>query len=137
MTPLRPATRFLGARHAVTLIRIPRIKFCLPLERRMYTCANCQKSTLTVNLTPLESTSTKFPVTVANKGLTKTLNPLDATFTNFRGVPFDTACRHSAPLVAGQHAAPPRITPPTQPVLAVVTSQQSPVTIPPPQVTAP
>lgn len=44
----------------------------------------------TVNLTLLNATLTKFSPNAANKGLTNTISPLEATFTSFVGWPFNT-----------------------------------------------
>ena len=71
--PHRPAAPlFVGARHAVP-VRPPRHK--LPL---------------TVSLTTLEATLTALAATIANKGLTKIVSPLDATLTKYEGVPVES-----------------------------------------------
>ena len=49
-----------------------------------------RKRTRIVDLTPVESTLTRFPITIATKGLTKNISPLDATLTKKRGAPVDT-----------------------------------------------
>ncbi len=50
------------------------------------TCANPVGVTATLALTPLAATLMDLPASVANKGLTAWLSPLDATFTKNRGV---------------------------------------------------
>jgi hypothetical protein len=71
--PRRPAPPlFVGARHAVP-VRPPRRKW-----------------TPTVSLSPLEATLTAFAATIANKGLTKIVSPLDATLTKYEGVPVES-----------------------------------------------
>ena len=71
--PRRPAEPlFVGARHAVP-VRPPRHK--LPP---------------TVNLTLLEATLTALAATIAKKGLTKFVSPLDATLTKYEGVPVES-----------------------------------------------
>jgi hypothetical protein len=60
----------------------------------------------TASLTPLNVTLTGFPVAVVNKRLTKTLSPLNATFTKYQGGPFDISVRISIRIVVAQHAAP-------------------------------
>jgi hypothetical protein len=71
--PRRPAAPlFVGARHAVP-VRPPR-----------------HKLSPTVNLTTLEATLTALAATIANKGLTKIVSPLDATHTKYKGVPVES-----------------------------------------------
>lgn len=44
----------------------------------------------TVNLTPSDATFTRFPVTIAIKGLTHGISPLHATLTIKQGGPFES-----------------------------------------------
>ncbi len=59
----------------------------------------------TVNLNPLEVTFTAFAATIANKGLTRIANPLNATLTKEDGGPLDTSRRISIHLVGPRHAS--------------------------------
>ncbi len=51
------------------------------------TCPDPVGATATLALSPLDATLMDLPASVANKGLTAWLNPLDATLTKNRGVP--------------------------------------------------
>ena len=90
MTPYRAAPHFVGARHAVPVLRISMINLYPPMEHAMMVCQSRRKRTHTVNLTPLNATLTLYAANTANKGLTETLKPLDATFTKLRGVPVES-----------------------------------------------
>jgi hypothetical protein len=52
---------------------------------RSQNCLSRHKCPPTVSLTPLFATVTASLVSVANKGLTQHLSPLDATLTKFQG----------------------------------------------------
>jgi len=99
MTPSlcrRPLSAIVGARYIVPPrfivppLRTSPSNLCLPLERPRIANPSRHKRPPTVNLTPLEATLTRFAVTIATKGLTKTVSPLYATFAKKRGVPVDT-----------------------------------------------
>jgi len=77
--------RFIGP-----LFRTSRSNLCQPLELASNANPSRHKRPPTVNLTPLEATLTKLAVTIATKGLTKTVSPLYATFAKKQGVPVDT-----------------------------------------------
>ena len=90
MTPYRAAPHFVGARHAVPVLRISFVNLHPQLERPTNAHPSRNKWTPTVNLTPLNAALTACAANTANKRLTKTLKPLDATFTKFRGVPIES-----------------------------------------------
>lgn len=56
-----------------------------PLERSTNATPSRHKPTPTVNLTLLDATLTTSAANTVNKGLTKTLKPVDATFTKYQG----------------------------------------------------
>jgi hypothetical protein len=91
MTPRRSAAdHSVGARHAVPVLRSPYTSLRCPLEDPTSPSPSRRKSAPTANLTPLNATLTLSAVNTVNKGLTKTLNPLDATFTRFPGGAFES-----------------------------------------------
>ena len=83
-------SEIVGARYIVPTLQISHANLCLPPERPRNASHSGHKRPPTVNLTPLEATLTKLAVTIATKGLTKTVSPLYATLAKKRGVPVDT-----------------------------------------------
>lgn len=83
-------TRSAQAGHAVPVLRDPYTSLHCPMVCPTSSSPSRRKSTPTVNLTPLNATLTASPVNAVNKGLTRTLNPLDATLIQFRGGAFES-----------------------------------------------
>jgi len=127
--PRHPAVVRRGTARRARLAKT-RAKLRATLEGSTNASPQRHKPTHTVNLTPLEATLTRFAATIASKGLTKLLSPLNATLTKYQGVPVDISRHISIHFVGAQHAAPLPSRPPMIPPSSPVTSHQSRVTNP-------
>ena len=87
--PRHPAAARRGTARPARLTKV-RAKLRAPLGGSINASPQRHKRPLTVNLTPLEATLTRFTATIASKALTGLLSPLDATLTKYAGVPVES-----------------------------------------------
>jgi len=87
--PRRPAFVRKGTARRARLTNA-RAKLRAPLGGSTNASPQRHKRLLTVNLTTLEATLTRFTATIASKGLTGFLSSLDAALTKYAGVPVES-----------------------------------------------